>query len=265
MILANEKKLDSLNSISINDLYILTDFDGTITKDNSDSSWATIFKNPKVTKEFIDECLKLFNYYHKFEIDESITLEKKISLMNEWYRKNIETLAKFEITEEIINYAANNESVMSFRNGAIEFLKAMHDKNIPIIIISAGVGNIIEQFLIRYNCNYPNIYICSNFLEYENGIIKGVRNNNLTHPLNKNEVYLPQNIKSKITDRNNILLLGNSVLDINMVNTSKNVYKLGFLDEKIEERLDPFKENFDIVCINNTSYDEIRSKIKILN
>ena len=139
--------------------------------------------------------------------------------MNEWYRKNIETLAKFEITEEIINYAANNESVMSFRNGAIEFLKAMHDKNIPIIIISAGVGNIIEQFLIRYNCNYPNIYICSNFLEYENGIIKGVRNNNLTHPLNKNEVYLPQNIKSKITDRNNILLLGNSVLDINMVNT----------------------------------------------
>jgi 2-hydroxy-3-keto-5-methylthiopentenyl-1-phosphate phosphatase len=62
--------------------------------------------------------------------------------------KNIETLIKFGITEEIINCAANNESIMAFRDGAIEFLKTMHDKNIPIIVISAGVGNIIEQFLI---------------------------------------------------------------------------------------------------------------------
>ena len=35
--------------------------------------------------------------------------------------------------------------------------------------------------------------------------------------------------------------------------------------EKIEERLESFKENYDIVCTDNTSYDEIRSKIKILN
>ena len=39
MILVNNEKLNSLNSVSTNDLYILTDFDGTITKDNSDSAW----------------------------------------------------------------------------------------------------------------------------------------------------------------------------------------------------------------------------------
>ena len=50
MIIVNSEKLNQLNSISTNDLYILTDFDGTITKDNSDSSWASIFKNPKVSK-----------------------------------------------------------------------------------------------------------------------------------------------------------------------------------------------------------------------
>ena len=63
MILVNNEKLNNLNSISVNDLYILTDFDGTITKDNSDSSWASIFKNPKVTKEFIDECIRIFSHY----------------------------------------------------------------------------------------------------------------------------------------------------------------------------------------------------------
>ena len=61
------------------DLYILTDFDGTITKDNSDSSWASIFKNPKVSKEFINECIKIFNHYHKFEIAESLSIAKKIN------------------------------------------------------------------------------------------------------------------------------------------------------------------------------------------
>lgn len=50
MMIINEDKLKQLNETSIDDIYILTDFDGTITKSNSDSSWASIFKNPKVSK-----------------------------------------------------------------------------------------------------------------------------------------------------------------------------------------------------------------------
>lgn len=265
MLIFNEERLSELNSVSSDNLYILTDFDGTITKDNSDSSWASIFKNPIVSKQFIEECIRIFNYYHKFEIDESLSTKEKMAIMNEWYRKNIETLTKFSITEETINYAANNDNIITFRKGAIDFLKTMYNKNIPIIVISAGVGNIIEQFLIKNNCNYPNIYICSNFLEYENGIVKSVRDNNLIHPLNKNEVFLPENIKSKIENRSNILLLGNSVSDIKMAKNNKKVFKLGFLDENIEERLQSFKDNYDIICTNNTGYDEIKKKVKILN
>lgn len=265
MIIVNKEKLDELNNITSDNLYILTDFDGTITEDNSDSSWASIFKNPKVSKDFIDECIRIFNYYHKYEIDESLSTDEKMSIMSEWYRKNIETLINFGITDDVINYAANNEHIMAFRDGAVEFLKNMFDKNIPVIVISAGVGNIIEQFLIKNNCNYPNIYICSNFLEYKNGVIVGVRDNNLIHPLNKNEIYLPEHIKNKIINRNNILLLGNSISDINMAGTGRNIYKLGFLDEKIDERLQSFKENFDIVCTENTTYDEIRKMVKVLS
>jgi len=265
MIIADDKKIKKLNSISVNDVYILADFDGTITEDNSDSSWASIFKNPKVTKDFVDECIRVFSHYHKFEIDESLLVQEKMSIMSEWYRKNIETLINFGITEEIINYAANNESIMAFRDGALEFLKQMNKKNIPIIIISAGVGNIIEQFLIRNNCNYPNIHICSNFLEYNVGVVSGVRNNNLIHPLNKNEISLSSDIKKIISRRENIIILGNNITDVNMVSSNKSVYKIGFLDENIEDRIESFKENFDIVCTHNTSYDEIRSKIKILN
>jgi len=74
---------------------------------------------------------------------------------------------------------------------------------------------------------------------------------------------LRADIKRKIKSRNNILLLGNNIEDINMANRNKTTYKLGFLDEKIDERLEDFKNNFDIICTNNTSYKEICEKINL--
>ena len=261
MIIINNYK--KLSDFSPDDTYILTDFDGTITKDISDSSWASIFKNPNVTNEFVQECIKIFNFYHKYEIDKNIPIQEKMRIMTQWYEKNIETLKNFRITEEIINYSANNQSIMCFRDGAEDFLLDMYNKGIPIIIISAGVGNIIQQFLINNKCNYSNIYICSNFLYYENGKIKGIRDNNLIHPLNKNEVSLPQCVQEKTVNRKNIILLGNSISDIKMASTKKNIYTIGFLDEKVEERISDFKEYYDIICTNNTSFGELQDKLKI--
>lgn len=145
---------------------------------------------------------------------------------------------------------------MCFRKGAKHFLELLNKHGIPVIIISAGVGNIIEQFLIKNHCNFPNIFICSNFLEYVDGKIIGVKDNNLIHSLNKNEVSLPDEIKDKIKNRTPILL-GDNINDINMVEDDKRLIKIGFLDEKIEERLESFKTNFDLVCTKNTSYDEL--------
>lgn len=258
-------KLKDINNIDEKDVYILTDFDGTITKSNSDSSWSSIFKNPKVTKEFKDECISIYTYYHKYEIDDSLDINKKINIMNEWYQKNIQTLKDFNITKDIIDYAVNNTNIMDFRDGAKEFLETMYKKNIPVIVISAGVGNIIENFLIKNNCNYSNIHICSNFLEYKNNLITSIRDNNLIHPLNKDEVSLPISLQNIIKDKKNTILLGDNITDINMSTLNKNLFKIGFLDEQIEERIQTFKDNYDIVCTNNTSYNELKDIIDLFN
>lgn len=265
MILWDEDKIKSLNKLTPNDIYILTDFDGTITKVTSDSSWASIFKNPQVSQEFIDECTKIYEHYHKYEVDENLSLEEKLPIMKEWYEQNIATLKKFNITKDIIDYAANNNRIIDFRDGAADFLKRMFEKNIPVIIISAGVGNIIEQFLIKNNCNYPNIYICSNFLEYQDNLITGVKDNNLIHPLNKNEVSIPPNVQEQIKDRNNAILLGNSIADLDMASNQKNVYKISFLDEQIIERVAAFKEVYNVICMDRTSFDELKELIDLFS
>lgn len=40
-------------------------------------------------------------------------------------------------------------------------------KKVPVIILSAGIGNAIETFLNNEKCYYDNIYIISNFIEFK--------------------------------------------------------------------------------------------------
>ena len=156
MIIIKNGTLDRINDWKDNSVYVLTDFDRTITVGNSESSWSILSKSNMVPKEYVEERQKFFNYYRPFEIDEKLDYETKCKLMTEWWNKHIGLFIKYQLSEEVINTAAKNLRVMSFREGAREFLENMRDRNIPVIIISAGIGNFIEQFLIKNNCNFEN-------------------------------------------------------------------------------------------------------------
>jgi len=265
MITYNKEKLDIANNWEDNTIRVLTDFDRTITVGNSDSSWSVLSKSDLVPREYVSERQALYNYYRPFEIDEKLDYETKNKLMIEWWNKHISLFIKYRLQESVINDAARNLRVMSFRDGAKEFLESMKNRNIPVIIISAGIGNFIEQFLIKNDCNYDNIYIISNFIKFENGIAVGVCEN-VIHSLNKNEVSLPQNIKDLIKNRKNIILLGDSISDVRMANEKdrESALKIGFLDENIDENKPYFENSFDVVCTNNTTYTELFNKVRVL-
>lgn len=137
----------------------------------------------------------------------------------------------------------------------------MYEKSIPVIIISAGVGDIIEQALINEESNYENIYIYSNFLKYQNEKIVETKSKELIHPLNKNEIIMSDDLKAKISNIKNILLFGNNLYDIKMANNEKNVFKIGFLDENIEEKIEEYKAFYDIVCTDNSSYFDLKKTL----
>ena len=266
MILLKDEVLERINNWTDDSIHVLTDFDRTITVGNSDSSWSILSKSDLVPKEYVKERQEFYNYYRPFEIDESLDYETKNKLMIEWWNKHINLFIKYKLSETVINDAATNLRVMAFRDGAKEFLKNMKDRNIPVVIISAGIGNFIKQFLIKNECDFDNIFIVSNFIKFENGIAVGV-NDNVIHALNKNEVSLPENLKHLVKDRPNVILLGDSLSDIRMAKESErsNALKIGFLEEKIEENKKYFCEQFDVVCTDNTDYNELSKKLRILN
>lgn len=265
MIIIKEGTIERIKDWQDNETYILTDFDRTLTEGVSDSSWGILSKSELVQKEYVTEREDLYNYYRPIEIDETLDFETKNKLMKEWWSKHINLFVKYKMSEEVINNALNDLKVMSFRKGAKEFLEKMHQKNIPVIIISAGIGNFIKQFLIKNNCDYNNIFIVSNFIKFENGIAVGVKDN-ITHSLNKNAVYLPNEVKEVINARKNIILFGDTSSDVLMAKEEDRLeaLKVGFLEEKVEENKKYFIEKFDLVCTNNTGFDDLKEYISLL-
>ena len=263
MIVYNKEKMEALQNISYDDLYIITDFDGTITKDANSSTWASIFKNSNVSDEFKQECVKIYEYYHEYELNNSISIKEKTKIMEEWYKNNIKTLEKFSITKDIIQNSADTAKYLQFRDGAKEFLKEMYEKGVPVIIVSAGVGDIIRQALINENCNYDNIYIYSNFLKFENNKIVGTKDKMLIHPLNKHKIIISDDVRAITENKKNILLFGNNLNDIKIPYNKKNIFKIGFLDEYIEERIKDHKSIYDIVCTKGASYFDLNNILKI--
>lgn len=265
MIIIKDGTIERIKDWNDDSIHILTDFDRTITMGSSDSSWSILSKSDLVPREYVKERQELYEYYRPIEIDETLDYETKNKLMSEWWNKHINLFIKYKLSENVVNDAAKNLRVMAFRDGAKEFLESMNNRNIPVIIISAGIGNFVEQFLIKNDCNFSNIYIVSNFIKFENGIATGI-SDNVIHSLNKNEVSIPNNIKSLIFNRPNVILLGDNISDIRMASEEKrpNALKIGFLEEKINENKIVFENEFDIVCTENSSYTELSKFLKLI-
>ena len=61
------------------------------------------------------------------------------------------------------------------------------------------------------------------------------------------------------------MLAGDAIADLKMIpeEDMKRAITVGFLDEKIEENLEYFNKEFDIVITNNGGFDELNQILKI--
>lgn len=258
----NEQKLGQIK-LTKDNFYVVADFDKTITEGPSVSTWGVMAHAKNVALDYSERRTALYNHYRPIEIDSTISDEEKSKEMSDWWNAHIALFYEYELKEESLNEAALTGE-LKYREGAKEFLKKMNELNIPVIIISAGIGNVIELFLKENNDYYPNIKIISNFIIFENGKIKCLSNEPI-HALNKNIVKLDEKSKKEISKREYILLAGDGLADLKMIPEEdfSRAITVGFLDEKIEENLEYYNQEFDIVITDNGSFDELKEILNI--
>lgn len=257
-MIVNKEKCNLLPIKNWDEYYVVADFDRTITTGSSKTSWSVLAASDLVPEEYKSERDRLYDIYRPIELDESMDLEKRSNLVKEWFRLHIELFVKYRIEEKLFEYAACDLRVMEFRKGAREFLEFLHEKRVPVIIISAGIGNFIEHFLKKNGCYYDNIHICSNKIIFENGLAVGV-SDNIIHSLNKNEVELPDSIKDKLKGRDKVILLGDQISDLNMVSVEKrnDAFKVGFLTDETSSLKEKYAQKFDCVITESDDYNDL--------
>lgn len=262
LFINNKEKLEKI-TLEKDNFYVVADFDKTITKGNSNSTWAVMANANEIGEEYTKKRTDLYNHYRPIEIDVNLSDEKKSEEMSNWWKAHINLFYEYGLKEESIKKSIKNGG-LEYRTGAKEFLNKMNEFKIPVIIISAGIGNIIKEFLENENDYFENIKIVSNFINFENGIIKNIEGSTI-HALNKNIIRLDNESKEKIKNRKNILLLGDGLADLKMISEEdlEHAITVGFLEEKIEENLKYFNNSFDIVLTNQGTFTDVNKILKI--
>ncbi len=235
----NSKKIDNIK-LNKENFYVLIDFDRTLTKEGSISCWRVLYYSDLLGEDFKQR-------YDQIHDKNSETWECR-------FKEYIDLLHEKNLTNKIIK-GAIEKTDLQLRDGAKEFLRKMNEMDIPVIIISCSIGNVIKEYLKFNNCNYENIYIYANYCDID----KKQNDIYTVTPVSKQKVTFSKNIEDIIVTKEYILLLGDVVDDVNMVTKEKleQTITVGFLDKKIEQELELYKSTFDIVLTDNASFKEV--------
>ncbi len=266
-----QQKIKEIKAQGLNTLHIVSDFDRTLTKSfingkKIPSTVALIREGGYLTKDYPKKAFALFNQYHKVEVDDTLDYNFKYNKMQEWWEAHEKLLIESGMNKKVIDDIVENHPKM-LREGTTQFLDYLHKNNIPLLIFSAGIGNLIEGYLKKENKLTPNIHILSNTLKFdEKGNATGYKNK-IIHTMNKSETKIKdKKYKNLIKKRNNVILLGDSLGDLGMVNDldTNIIIKIGFLNENIKAKLELYKSKFDIVITNDGPMTYINNLIKEL-
>ncbi|CAI9091419.1 OLC1v1026450C1 [Oldenlandia corymbosa var. corymbosa] len=267
-----QSKISSIRIAGPQKLQVIADFDATLTKywidgRRGQSSHGLLQQgNP----EFDEKRQKLYEYYHPLEFDPTIPLDRKAVLMEEWWGKTHALLIEGGLTYDAIKTSVANANI-AFREGVIELFEFLEGKDIPILVFSAGLADIIEEvFRQKLHRSFKNVRIVSNRMEFDkNGQLVAFRGKTI-HVLNKNEHALDMagpvhdridNTNGEIEDnssvkkRTNVLLLGDHIGDLGMSDglDYETRISLGFLNDNIENSLESYQKAFDVVYLNDAS------------
>ncbi|MBV97321.1 7-methylguanosine phosphate-specific 5'-nucleotidase, partial [Eschrichtius robustus] len=169
-------------------------------------------------------------------------------------------IQKFQIAQVV------RESNAMLRDGYKTFFNTLSQNSVPLFIFSAGVGDILEEIMRQRKVFHPNIHIVSNYMEFdEDGFLKGFKGQ-LIHTYNKNSsVCENSGYFEQLQGKTNILLLGDSMGDLTMadgVPGVENILKIGFLNDKVEERRERYMDSYDIVLEKDETLDVVNGLLQ---
>ncbi|CAM4739678.1 unnamed protein product [Rotaria magnacalcarata] len=277
---AVEQTVRSLISEGRQMLHVVADFDFTLTMYEKNgvilpSTFGVIESNDQILLPdgslLSRKAEELRLKYHPIEIDVHMDISEKLPYMIEWWRSAQSLFVLSNLTKSVIRKLVH-ESSMELKTGVQEFMTDLLRSETPILIFSAGLGDIIEIFLEKeipeFRHNHESSHIVSNFIQYDNDEkLKGF-SERLIHSFNKNEHEIHDtSYFQTILTRPNVILLGDTLGDVGMIGGMKNlkqILRIGYLNQSTPAKLEVYKNVYDIVICDNQTFDVPNAILKAI-
>ena len=267
-------------------LMIVTDFDYTLTKKYLDdnhlySSYCVLEKSDFLSENFKIQNKNLFEKFSKYENDISLDFNSKDKLMRQWFKENLELILEENINREsFLKMVLQAEKNFYYRHGISEFFDLIDKHNIPIIIVSGGIYEVIEESLKYVLPQYKSlkekklIHVVANKFKYDenNKAIGYVEP--FVYTFNKGET-LKQIFKEFSTGEENIIVMGDHLNDIDTIKhiDYDNEIKIGFinfeedsLDEQKIKLLEAYQLRYDVLIFNDGNLNFVNNLVEnVLN
>jgi HAD superfamily phosphoserine phosphatase-like hydrolase len=219
-------KLASFALAGSESFHVVSDFDLTLTAGKQPGqnigTWDVM--DELLPPEGVERHTAIYNSFRPIEIQGKLTAE----IAREKWSETLDLITSYPI--DIDDVEAAFLSVAQLRRGARELFDVCRANNVPTVVLSSGIRNVIQTMAEHYQI-HPT-YILSNDLEFDDTtrLVTGWRRDSLVHILNKNEMGHSELAALRRT-RPNVLLLGDVPDDVRMVE-GDSVLRIRILDPR---------------------------------
>lgn len=244
-------------------IHVVLDFDRTLTikkpgAQDEVTTWHILCKHLPASGRLYYQ--RLFDKYRALELSGDMTQKDATdwwsSILNLFVEHRINLT---EVEEDFLDKA-------NIRPGVAELFKFCADNNIPTVILSAGIRDVIDIWCRKYDIK-PSLVISTALVLDDNNRITGWEKNTLIHVLNKSEVNHPELLTIR-SQRPNALLVGDSLDDAHMAHGEENVIRVRILDPRPDEIDNSQEQNktlkkFDALIMSGT-LNPLHNSIKLI-
>jgi len=248
-----------------NKLKVFSDFDHTLTPLYRNGGRAKVSYGVLEDSLFLDSRYKhenelLYQKYYLIEKDPNLSVKEKTPHMIKWWRRAHDLLIKFQMKKKYIPEMVRAANI-GLRSGVVELFDCLSYKNVPVAIVSAGIGDIILEVLRQHypRFNEHKFHLVSNRMTFsEEGDLVGW-SGMLVHTFNKKN-QLQEHEENP--ERSNLLVLGDHDYDAFV---ASRIYadaqiKIGFLNDvssPSDPRVAKYLQHYDVVILDDGNCDFI--------
>jgi len=261
---ALEAKLAGFKKAGIDQLQVVLDFDRTLTVGKSknyydSTSWGILRSHlPAEDTTRVDEIKRK---YRALEEAGTLTAEEAV----EWWTSSLDIMVEGRLDMTAVENDFMSKSTI--RSGTRELFAVCEKYNVPTIIMSAGVREVIEIWCKAYDI-HPTMILSTDLQLDDARRVIGWDPATLVHTLNKQEIGHPELSRIR-QERSHTILVGDSIHDYTMAAGDDTVLRVRIVDPQpdnpsfqVNERPKTF-ELFDI-SIEHGSLAELAGVIQTI-